>query len=109
MAAGLREMGGPEPGAGVLSSLTGLDVHCRRLPTDESVGYFRASLRDGGDSGGARPRRRYVPAGTSDNSPPFQRWAGMAGKGKPRRGERKRRRGFGKWEDRNQGQRFFRP
>ena len=52
-AARLREMGGPEPGAGVLSSLTGLEIHGRGLPTDESVGYFRASLRDWG-----RLRRR---------------------------------------------------
>ncbi len=35
----------------------------------------------GGDSGGARPRRRYVPAGTGENSPPFQRWDGMAAEG----------------------------
>ena len=84
----VREMGWPRTDAGILSSLTGLALLFPKLPTDESVGYFRVSPRDwGGAAFGTRARRRYVQSGTSENSPPFQRWEPRVGEGQTLEGK----------------------
>src|SRR5205814_795022 len=89
-----------------------------RSPSDESLGYFRASLRDLGSRCILMRSNRFVvcepfpvepqmtrvsrtnadskvPSGTTDNSPRFQpgfnRGLRMQGPQEPRRGERKRR------------------
>jgi len=44
------------------------------IPTNELVGYPQSSLRDSGAGGDGAGRRKWSPVGTTEDSPPFQRW-----------------------------------
>jgi len=49
------------------------------IPTNELVGYPQSSLRDSGAGGDGAGRRKWSPVGTTEASPPFQRWGKRAG------------------------------
>jgi len=106
------------PFTGALASLPGLVIRSFSPPSDESLGYFlppcrawewlifgwespnrrhciassnASPVRDAQSNNLARRPAWFVPSGTSDHSPPFQRWdpTSRASPSKPRQGRKK--------------------